>query len=149
MIKNIPKEILDRFNNVLDSDVFEIKAKTHQIYVKDIVERIYCGNLVQFIRINTYTDGKIIIGENTREVIARCKSLMLRKNILMEIPVTYITWWEDRICLFIDTEYLEKTGLMDEILSIRKRDKEKEYLEDRRHNFENTQENIGNKYMYI
>lgn len=109
MIHNIPKEIFDRFNSILDTDVIEIKPKSQQIYVRDIIERIYFGYLVQFIRLNTYTDGKIIIGENTREIICKGKAALFIRSELFDIPVTYITRFEDRICLFIDTEYLEKT----------------------------------------
>lgn len=132
MFNDIPDQIMRRMFDPLDEDVRRIWPKSHQLYVYDILERIVGICDIQVIRIDTYTDGKFIIIENTREIVYKGSNIALMDKSekgdpsnktsmkdLLNLPVTIISPYTDYSAptrggynLFVDSEYLDKLEVL-------------------------------------
>jgi len=119
MINVIPEEILKRSKSALDDDCFKIYNKSHQIYIYDLLERIEPYIDIQIISLKLYTDGNMIIAENTKEIIYKGRGifllneskridLTLERNSLVKLPVSLISFNENILSVFVDKEYIDK-----------------------------------------
>ena len=106
MINVIPEEILNRSKSALDDDCFKVYNNSHQIYIYDLLERMDPYIDIQIISLKLYTDGNMIIAENTKEIIYKGRGvfllnktkridLTLERNSLVKLPVSLISFNEN------------------------------------------------------